>query len=122
MQTVGLLKEVTIIGKKQVSALAKFDTGAKTTSIDKELAKEAGLGPILKYKRVKSASTKSGHKRAVMKARIKIGCKEFKGEVNVTPRVHSQAKVLIGRDIILNNFVIDLTKTHKGPSENELKL
>jgi len=120
MQAVGLFKEVTVAGKKKVKALAKFDTGAKATSIDSALAKKAGLGPVLKHKKVKSASS-SGHSRPVVKAKIKIGRKEFVAEVNVTARTHSKCKVLIGRDIILNNFVIDVSKTHKGPGEKDVR-
>ncbi|MFC2174815.1 retropepsin-like aspartic protease [archaeon] len=120
MQTVGLTKEVVLVGKKRVKALAKFDTGAKTTSIDSGLAKAAGLGPVLRHKKVKSASS-TGHRRAVKKARITIGKKSYTAEANITARPHSRCKILIGRDIILKNFVIDVSKTHKGPGEAEFK-
>ncbi|MCK4326904.1 MAG: ATP-dependent zinc protease [Candidatus Diapherotrites archaeon] len=120
MQTVGLFKQVTLVGKKKVKALAKFDTGAKTTSIDTALAREAGLGPVLRHKKVKSASS-AGHRRAVKKAAITIGKKRYVTEANITDRRHSRCKILVGRDIILNNFVIDVSKTHKGPGEGKVR-
>jgi len=53
---VGLVEKVEVIGKHKVSTLAKFDTGAKTTSIDMKLAAKAKLGPIIKTVRIISAS------------------------------------------------------------------
>lgn len=111
---VGLVEPVTVIGKKNIKAFAKFDTGAARTSIDRKLAKEAGLGPVIKYKKIKSALS-PGQRRGIVKAKIRIGRKVYETEATLSNRDHSKCKVLIGRDIIYDNFVIDISKYGKPP-------
>ena len=121
MEAVGLTKKVTVLGKRDVSVLAKFDTGASRTSIGHVIAKKAGLGPVLRTRNVRSASRATGQKRKVVLAKIRIGRKTYETEATLSNRSHSKCKVLIGRDIILGNFRIDISKTHKGIKETDFK-
>lgn len=109
---VGLTEPVKVIGKKTVEAIAKFDTGAARSCVDEKLAIEAGLGPIIKFVRVKSATTGNAPyvRRPVVKAKLEIHGKKIPVEVSIADRRHLKYKVLIGRDVIRKNFVIDLEK------------
>ncbi|MBL7160216.1 MAG: ATP-dependent zinc protease [Candidatus Aenigmarchaeota archaeon] len=107
---VGLVEKVEVIGKNNIKTLAKFDTGAKTTSIDMKLAAKAKLGPILKTVRIISASKKTGERRIVVKARLRIAGKNINVEANLADRSHSKHKVLLGRGDIKQNFIIDIGK------------
>ena len=108
---VGLTDKVKIRGKKSVETLAKFDTGAKRTSIDMGIAAKAKLGPVIDVVKVKSASLKGGYvKRPVVEAVVEVCGKKLKVKANIEDRVHSKQKVLIGRDIIKSNFIIDVEK------------
>jgi hypothetical protein len=108
---VGLTDKVKVKGKKSVETIAKFDTGAKRTSIDISIAAKAKLGPIIDVVKVKTASLKGGYvKRPVVEAELFICGKKIKVEANIEDRVHSKQKVLIGRDIIKSNFIVDVEK------------
>ena len=120
--TVGLIEPVTIVGKKSIGAMAKFDTGAARSSIDEKLAKMAGLGPIVRWVRVRSSSLgKNYQRRPIVKAKLIIKDKKIDAEVNIADRSHFRNKVLIGRDIIHGNFIIDIEKTHKSHKEEDVK-
>lgn len=112
---VGLVEPVKIIGKKEVSAVAKIDTGAARSCVDEKIAIEAGLGPVIKFVRVKSATTgnKPYVRRPVFRAKIKIGERKLPVEVSVADRRRLKYKVLIGRDIIHSNFIVDVEHSHK---------
>jgi hypothetical protein len=118
---VGLVDKVKVIGKKEIIAMAKFDTGAKRTSIDVEIAAKAKLGPIIKVTRVRSASARGSIRRPVVEAKIKVNGKTLKKEVNVEDRSHSDQKILIGRDIIFSNFIVDVEKTHTSPRVQDVR-
>ncbi|MCD4739621.1 RimK/LysX family protein [archaeon] len=114
MKEVGLVEKVAVCGKQKVDALAKFDTGAARTSVDKTLAEKVGLGPVLRTRKIKSALSK-GQEREVVKAQIQVAGKSFDTEVNLSDRSHSKCKVLIGRDLMFENFVINISKEGKPP-------
>lgn len=114
MIEVGLVEKAKVTGNKTVEALAKFDTGAAHTSVDESLAEEAGLGPVLRTKKIKSALSK-GQERKVVKAVIEVAGKSFETEVNLSNRSHSKCKVLIGRNLMFNNFLINISKEGKPP-------
>ncbi len=116
--TVGLLTKVKVIGKNTILTIGKFDTGARRTSVDYKIAREAGLKFIEKTKTYKSST--GIHRRRLAEATLMVKGKKFDVIVNVSNREHSIAKVLIGRDIILNNFIIDLSRTNYGPSERQV--
>ncbi len=112
---VGLIEPVKVIGKKIVSATAKIDTGAARSCIDETVAKEVGLNPVVKFVRVKSATTGGAPyiRRPVFKAKIEIAKRIIPVEVSIADRKHLKQKVLVGRDVIRSNFLVDVEHTHK---------
>lgn len=111
---IGLVELVTIKGKKgTVTKKALFDTGATRTCIDVRTAAKAGVGPIVSSVRVKSASSPRGYtRRAIAQAYIIVKGTKIRTGVNIEDREGMPYSVLIGRDIIHNNFLIDVSKTH----------
>ena len=110
---IGLVEKVKIFGVKgRAIKEAVFDTGATTTSIDLKLAARVGLGPIVGVKRVKSASNPHGRLRLVAAAIIQVKEKKLHIKANIVDRSGLRYKVLVGRDVIHSNFVIDPSKTH----------
>lgn len=106
---VGVKEYVTVIGPaKEHAVLARIDTGATKSSIDKRLANELGLGPVLHYKTVKSAHGVA--KRAIIMTRIRIAGRTFKVFFTLADRKHMKYAVLIGRNILKRGFLIDPTK------------
>lgn len=107
---VGLVEEVEIVGQRRVKTLALCDSGAKNTSVDIALAAKAMLGPIIRTTKIKSASISREVRRPVVKAKVRIKGKTFNTEVNVQDRSHMTFPVIIGRNILTGNFVIDTKK------------
>ena len=106
---VGFEEYVTILGTKKTHKVrARVDTGAARTSIDTKLAKSLGLGPVVRYKRVKSAHGTS--MRGLVIARIRIHDRIFKVYCALADRKHMKYSVLIGRNILKRGFVIDSAK------------
>jgi len=113
---IGLVEIIKVKGKKGiVKKRALFDTGATRTSIDVRTAAKAGVGPIISSVRIKSANSQRGYtRRAIAEAIIIVKGKKIKTGVNIEDREGLPYSVLIGRDIIHNNFIIDVSKTHKS--------
>lgn len=107
---VGLVEKVEIIGKTAVSSYALLDTGARRTSVDIRLASEAGLGPVMRVVRIKNPSVKTKVSRPVVKARIIINGRVFDTEVNLQDRSHMNFPMIIGRNILSGNFIVDSEK------------
>ncbi len=111
---IGLVETVGIKGKKGlVSKKALFDTGATRTCLDVKIAAKAGVGPITSSVKVKSASSPRGYtRRAIALATILVKGKKIKTGVNIEDREGLPYPIIIGRDIIHNNFIIDVSRTH----------
>jgi hypothetical protein len=109
-KTLGIVEKVKVIGHREKSALALVDTGAKLTSVDIKIAAEAGIGPVKRTTKIKSALKDTGIRRAVLKAAIEVGGKRFETEVNIADRSNMTFPVLVGRSILAGNFVIDPQK------------
>jgi hypothetical protein len=109
-KTIGLVEKVKIIGEREKSSLALVDTGAKLTSVDISLAAETGIGPVKRITKIKSASKNFGTRRPVLEATIEIAGKRFDTEVNIQDRSHMTFPVLIGRNILVGNFIVDAEK------------
>lgn len=109
-KVIGLIEPVRIIGKKAVKTTALFDTGARLTSIDHRIAAEAQVGPILRTQKVKAPITKEIEQRPVVRVRIEIDGKEYEAEANLNDRSHMKYPVIIGRNVIHGNFIIDVSK------------
>ena len=106
----GLTEKVEIIGKEKSKKItARIDTGADICSIDKNLAKRLELGPVEKLKKIKSAH--GIKKRPVIRAVLEIKKRKFKGiRFTLANRSHLKYKVLIGKNILKKEFLIDPSK------------
>jgi hypothetical protein len=104
---VGIIEEIEICGKESIKTMAVFDTGARMTSIDVRLAALAKLGPIVKTTKISNPSQKGQVRRPVVEAKLKVAGKEFDILVNIQDREHMTFPVIVGRNIITNNFVVD---------------
>ena len=107
---IGLTERVKITGPEKSRELtARIDTGADICSIDKKLAKDLGLGPAKELKKIKSAH--GIKKRPVVKARLKMKARKFKGvRFTLADRKHLKYKALIGKNILKRSFLIDPSK------------
>ncbi len=113
-RVVGLVEVVTVKGTKGiVRKKALFDTGATRTSVDMRVAAKAGIGPIISSVKIKNASASGGYmRRAVAKAKIIVKGEEINTAVNIEDRENLPYSILIGRDVIHKNFLIDVSKSH----------
>jgi hypothetical protein len=124
---VGLVEVVEIIGEKgHVKKKALLDTGATRSSVDVKIAAKAGLGPIISSVKVKNASSNvsatTGYtRRAVAEAKIKLKGRIIKTGVNIVDRQGLPYPILIGRDILHNKFLVDISKTHKSHKVRDFK-
>jgi hypothetical protein len=109
-RVLGIVERVKVRGEREIEVLALVDTGARISSVDEKLAKEAGIGPHVRHARIRSASSGKSSSRPVLSATIEIGGKTFATEVNVADRSRMAFPVLIGRNILRGNFVVDAEK------------
>lgn len=104
---VGVVEQIKIIGQESIQVFAVFDTGARSTSVDIKLASEAKLGPVLGTAKVRNPSIKKRTRRPVVKAEIEIKGIKFDTEVNIQDRSHMSFPIIIGRNILKGNFIVD---------------
>ncbi len=110
---IGLVEPIKIISSTDSKTyLARIDTGALRSSIDKKIAQEFKLGPVIREVIVKNAQGKS--KRPVVKVNIEMAKQNFDGEFTIADRSHMKFPILIGRDILNKGFLIDATKGFEG--------
>lgn len=111
---IGVIEEVTLRGPNSEAVVrAKVDTGAQRTAIETELAKAAGLGPVLRRVRVRAAAAEKLEVREVMKATLVIAGKVFEVNAAITDRKDMRYPVIIGMDILAKSgFHVDPAKAH----------
>ncbi|MAG08027.1 hypothetical protein CMO89_01000 [Candidatus Woesearchaeota archaeon] len=106
---VGLVEDVTVFGKNKGKKLrARIDTGATKSSIDKDLVKELGIGPVIGKRWVKSAHGTT--LRPVVKIKIKLSKRKMNYKFTIADRKHMRYKILIGQNILQKHFLIDPSK------------
>ena len=123
-KTVGLIEKVKIYGKnKGVEVYALFDTGATRTSIDVDIAKKLGLEKKGKTTIKSKTNIKGGVvEREVVECVVEVLNKKIRlDKCNVANRKNMSTLVLIGRDVILGNFVVDIEKTHEGINPKDMR-
>jgi len=108
-QVVGIFEKIKVrVGKrKKIELQAKIDTGAKSTSIDKNLAKELGLlkrENILWKKKVKSSL--GSHFRTYVQFIFWLKGKRIATYAGVTDRKDLRRRIIIGRRD-LRDFLVD---------------
>jgi hypothetical protein len=103
---VGLTEKVIVKGESQNrEVIARMDTGATKSSIDVRLAAELRLGPVIDSKLIKSAhGTKL---RPVVEVNVEIKGKILQARFTVADRSQMRYPVLIGQNLLKNNFLID---------------
>ena len=107
--TIGLTTRVVLFGKNgKREVVARVDTGATKSSMDKCLAKELDFGPELKHAKVKSAH--GVRYRPVVTADILIAGQAMQSEFTLAEREHMKYQVLIGQNILKKGFLIDPSK------------
>jgi ribosomal protein S6--L-glutamate ligase len=135
-----LLKEKVLIGRIEWVSLpdlkvrlkARIDTGAKTTSlhaVNIEEVEQRGelfvkfqtLDPegktievVRKVDTTQKVSNTAGiiSKRYVIKEKIKIGTIEREVLINLNDRTLMDYKFLVGRNLLLGRFVVDVARSH----------
>ena len=86
----------------------RVDTGATSSSIDSTIVADLKLGPVLSVKKVRNAHGET--LRPVVEAEITLKNKKLKAIFTVADRSRMKYKVLIGRNILKEGFLIDITK------------
>lgn len=135
-----LLKEKVLIGRVEWASLpdlkvkhkARIDTGAKTTSLHavniEEVQQRGELfvkfqtvdaeGKVVEVVRkvdtTQRVSNTSGFvsKRYVIKEKVKMGSIEREVLVNLNDRSKMEYKFLVGRNLLLGRFIVDVARSH----------
>lgn len=110
---VGLMEKSSILddsgnpipGLKDI--LVRIDSGATIGSIDKEIIKDLNL-PELGKKVIKSSLGTS--KRTIVKVYLELAGQKIHGKFTITDRSHMTYPILIGQDILKQNYIIDPQK------------
>lgn len=120
---IGLIEPVKITGQLgTVKVNALIDTGSTRTTVDMEIAAKAGLGPIVRVVQVKkSEGAYKRLKRIVVKGELEIKGKKQIVEMTVSDRSKFNYPVLLGREVLHHDFVIDLQKTHSKHKINVIR-
>ncbi len=126
--TVGLVEDVILLPWK-VKLPARIDTGAATSSLDaRELQikdnivefslpkKYGGLRlslPIVDWRTIRSAGTRES--RPVVEVEFCLGPKKMRARLNLKDRSQVKYPLLIGRNALKDNFVVDCMKMRCSP-------
>jgi len=127
-RVLGWVERVTIVPYEKTFK-AKLDTGAKTTSVRAQIIEQYKKNgedwvrfridrgyisdPVIDSQIVRWVKIKNRiGRRPVVLMVIGIGGKRIKGEVNLSPRQDLVYPVLIGRNMLRNNFVIDVSQSN----------
>ncbi|MBS3056280.1 MAG: retroviral-like aspartic protease family protein [Candidatus Aenigmarchaeota archaeon] len=103
---ISLHETVTLKAIKEKTLKAKIDTGAEITSIDSSLAKQIGV-EITGIKKISSSS--GSKKRRIGYLDLKIKGMIIKNvKCNIVNRSHMKYAILIGKNVLKDNFLVDL--------------
>ena len=126
--TIGLVEDVILL-PWGVRIPARIDTGAATSSLDaRELTineniaefklpeKYGGLQlhlPIVDWKTIRSAESRS--RRPVVEIELCVGPKHLRARVNLNDRSRVKYPLILGRNVLQKNFLVDCLKLHCAP-------
>lgn len=104
---IGLDEKIIIIDNKgtESEVIARIDTGADGSSIDKCLYDSLHLGPVISKKTIRSASGQNTRDQITLKFKIKG--KLYESKFNIADRKHLKYNILIGQNILRKGFLID---------------
>ncbi len=104
---VGLTEKATIRGSngRAKTIVARIDTGATKSSVDEALAFELALGPIVGTRIIRQAQGKQ--RRPVIHIKLKIKGRLVEGDFTVADRSHMKYPILIGQNILIQDFLVD---------------
>lgn len=106
LHVIGFTEPVLCTSKtKQIQVRARIDTGASKSSIDEQLAKELGLGPVLGEKKIRNAHGSSSRK--FVDVTIELAGRKFTEHFTIADRSSMRFPVLIGRNILRKGFLIN---------------
>jgi len=108
-KVVGAVEEIVLRsahGEKKV--LARIDTGAKLSSLDAKIAEELGFKESTRIQKVRSSHGRS--ERPVINVRVEVRGVEHLSEFTVIDRSHMKYQVLIGRNVLENGFLVDVSR------------
>ena len=106
--------------RKQITLPARIDTGATRSAIHTGIVKEYKLGPALTARKVRNAHGTSI--RPVIVLEIVLKNKTLKEEFTVADRSTMKFPVLIGRNVLKHDFLIDVNKdSTKDPDAKHQK-
>lgn len=98
---IGVIEEVTLRGPNgDIQVRARIDTGAARTSMDTDLAKRLGLGPVERRVRTRAAAAERPEERDVVKATLVIDSKVFEAHAAVTDRQDMTYHLIVGMDVL----------------------
>ena len=100
-KVIGVIEEVTLRGPRgEIQVRAKIDTGAARTSLDTDLARKLGLGPVERRVRIRSAAADRPEVRDVVRATVVIDSKVFETHAAVTDRKDMKYHMIVGMDVL----------------------
>jgi len=127
-QTIGLVEDVILMPWK-VKIPARIDTGAAYTSLDarqlmvkdnvaefKLPQKHGGMKirlPVVGWQTIRSAEGKE--RRAIVEIDLCIGGRYIRAKVNLNNRALVRYPMIIGRNVLRENFVVDCMREHCAP-------
>jgi hypothetical protein len=123
--TIGQVEEVVLL-PWGVKLLARIDTGAATSSLDardlriKENIAEFKLAPkygdlqfrlpVVDWKHIRSSEARE--RRPVVEMELCFGPKRIRAKVNLNDRSMVKYPLIIGRNILREDFVVDCKQSH----------
>lgn len=104
-----IVERVLVVGPAgRVSVLAKIDTGATRTSLDRDLAERLGLGPVIRTVRIRAASAAEPETRPVVRAELVLAGVRFRVAVAVADRKDMRYRMIVGVDVLGRSpFLVD---------------
>ena len=126
--TVGEVEDVILLPWK-IKLPARIDTGATRSCLDaRDIRIDGGMvefrlpekygGALLRLPMKGRRNIRSAHgrmKRAIVEIELCIGSRRFLTTVNLTDRSQMEYPLLIGLNVLVNDFIVDVSKSYLLP-------